>query len=117
MLKWKRRLTDLGVHVTGPYNRHYFHAIYLRDPDGAIIEIATSEPGFGHDETVLGTGFRPQPRENLIGGRDEVMVAAETWPRPVAVITDDFALRGLTNGELEQPVIQERFPQLGRCPH
>lgn len=84
MLKWKRRLTDLGVHVTGPYNRHYFHAIYLRDPDGAIIEIATSEPGFGHDETVLGTGFRPQPRENVIGGRDEVMVAAETWPRPVA---------------------------------
>ena len=29
LLKWKRRLTDLGVHVTGPYNRHYFHSIYL----------------------------------------------------------------------------------------
>jgi glyoxalase family protein len=94
LLKWKRRLTDLGVHVTGPYNRHYFHSIYLRDPDGAIIEIATSEPGFGHDEAVLGSGFRPQPKENLIGGRDEVLVAAETWPQPVAAITDDFALRG-----------------------
>ncbi|RCW81951.1 VOC family protein [Phyllobacterium bourgognense] len=94
LLKWKRRLTDLGVHVTGPYNRHYFHAIYLRDPDGAIIEIATSEPGFGHDETVLGSGYRPQPKENLIGGRDEILVAAETWPNPVPTVTPDFALRG-----------------------
>jgi glyoxalase family protein len=94
LLKWKRRLTDHGIHVTGPYNRHYFHAIYLRDPDGAIIEIATSEPGFGHDEAVLGSGFRPQPKENLIGGRDEILVAAETWPAPVPTVTDDFALRG-----------------------
>jgi len=94
LLKWKRRLTDLGVHVTGPYNRNYFHAIYFRDPDGAIIEIATSEPGFGHDEAVLGSGFRPQPKENLTGGRDELSVAFETWPAPVPVITDDFALRG-----------------------
>ncbi|CAH0340851.1 VOC family protein [Rhizobium sp. CECT 9324] len=94
LLKWKRRLTDLGVHVTGPYNRHYFHAIYLRDPDGAIIEIATTEPGFGHDESVLGSGFRPQPKENLIGGRDELQVAAETWPQPVPEVTVDFALRG-----------------------
>jgi glyoxalase family protein len=94
LLKWKRRLTDHGIHVTGPYNRHYFHAIYLRDPDGAIIEIATSEPGFGHDEAVLGSGFRPQPKENLIGGRDEILFAAETWPVPVPTVTDDFALRG-----------------------
>ncbi|VIO77723.1 VOC family protein [Bradyrhizobium ivorense] len=94
LLKWKRRLTDLGLHVTGPYNRNYFHAIYLRDPDGAIIEIATTEPGFGHDEAVLGSGFRPQPKANLIGGRDEVLTAAETWPQAVPVVTEDFALRG-----------------------
>ncbi|MBY5779397.1 VOC family protein [Rhizobium leguminosarum] len=94
LLMWKRRLSDHGVHVTGPYNRHYFHAIYLRDPDGAIIEIATTEPGFGHDEAVLGSGFRPQPKENLIGGRDELQVAAETWPQPLLHVTADFALRG-----------------------
>lgn len=94
LLKWKRRLTDLGIHVTGPYNRNYFHAIYFRDPDGAIIEIATSEPGFGVDEEVLGSSFRAQPAENHIGGRHELTVAFETWPHPVPMITDDFALRG-----------------------
>lgn len=94
LLKWKRRLTDLGIHVTGPYNRNYFHAIYFRDPDGAIIEIATSEPGFGVDEEVLGSGFREQPAENHIGGRSELSVAFETWPHPVPAITEDFALRG-----------------------
>jgi len=94
LLKWKRRLSDLGIHVTGPYNRNYFHAIYFRDPDGAIIEIATTEPGFGHDEAVLGSGYRSQPKENLIGGRDEFTVAFETWPAPVDTVTDDFALRG-----------------------
>lgn len=94
LLMWKRRLGDLGVHVTGPYNRNYFHAIYFRDPDGAIIEIATTEPGFAHDETVLGSAFKPQPEENLVGGRDEISIASETWPHECGTITDDFALRG-----------------------
>ncbi|MDA7963494.1 VOC family protein [Ruegeria sp.] len=94
LLKWKRRLTDMGIHCTGPYNRNYFHAIYLRDPDGAIIEIATSEPGFGHDEAVLGSKFCPQPPENLIGGRNELAVASETWPHDCSVITSDYAMRG-----------------------
>lgn len=94
LLKWKRRLTDLGIHVTGPYNRQYFHAVYFRDPDGAIIEIATNEPGFGHDEAVLGSEFKAQPEENRVGGRSELSIASETWPRPIHAITNDFALRG-----------------------
>ena len=94
LLKWKRRLSDIGVHVTGPYNRNYFHAIYFRDPDGAIIEIATTEPGFGHDEAVLGSGFRHQPEENLVGARDEIDIALETWPDPVPEISADIRLQG-----------------------
>jgi len=94
LLKWKRRLSDLGIHVTGPYNRNYFHAIYFRDPDGAIIEVATTEPGFGHDETVLGSAFKPQPEENLVGGRSEISIASEIWPQACETITDDYALRG-----------------------
>src|SRR3989442_6913991 len=38
LLKWKRRLTDLGIAVKGPFDRHYFASIYLNDPDGTTIE-------------------------------------------------------------------------------
>src|SRR5690242_5107956 len=44
-LKWKRRLTDQHLKVTGPLDRHYFTSIYFTDPDGTIIEIATDGPG------------------------------------------------------------------------
>src|SRR5690606_5456304 len=29
LLKWKRRLTDLGLAVSGPLDRHYFTSIYF----------------------------------------------------------------------------------------
>jgi catechol 2,3-dioxygenase-like lactoylglutathione lyase family enzyme len=45
LLMWKRRLTDLGLKVDGPLDRHYFTSIYFQDPDGVIIEIATNGPG------------------------------------------------------------------------
>src|SRR5687767_11679038 len=51
-LKWKRRLTDAGVPVTGPYDRGWFHSIYFADPDGQVLEIATLGPGYGTDEPM-----------------------------------------------------------------
>ena len=95
LLSWKRRLSDAGVHVTGPYFRNYFHAIYFRDPDGAIFEIATTEPGFAHDEEILGSGHRDAPEEAMVGARSEQEVAAETWQEPVAEITPEMELLGL----------------------
>ena len=51
-LKWKRRLVDLGLRVTGPFDRVYFSSIYFRDPDGLILEIATLGPGWTVDEPL-----------------------------------------------------------------
>lgn len=94
LLKWKRRLTDLGVRVDGPFDRHYFTSIYFKDPDGTIIEIATDGPGFTVDEAAesLGTEYRQPPAEMMINNRDEERIKAETWPEPVADITADMAL-------------------------
>jgi glyoxalase family protein len=94
LLKWKRRLTDAGLTVEGPLDRHYFTSIYFRDPDGTILEIATVGPGWALDEPAeaLGTEFRAPPAEMLIRNRDEARIAAETWPEPVPVITADMAL-------------------------
>ncbi len=94
LLKWKRWLTDQEIRVDGPYDRHYFKSIYFRDPDGAIIEIATDGPGWTMDETAdgLGMAYRPPPPEMLVSNRDEARIRAETWPEPVAQIDGEMAL-------------------------
>ncbi|CAN5850934.1 ring-cleaving dioxygenase [soil metagenome] len=95
LLKWKRRLTDLGLKVDGPLDRHYFKSIYFNDPDGTIIEIATDGPGWTMDEAAdaLGLEFRAPPPEMLVNNREEARIKAETWPEPVPTITPDMALR------------------------
>ncbi len=94
LLKWKRRLTDLGIAVNGPLDRHYFTSIYLNDPDGAIIEIATDGPGWSVDEApdALGLAYREPPATMIVRNRDEARIAATTWPEPVPAITAEMAL-------------------------
>jgi glyoxalase family protein len=95
LLQWKRRLTDLGLAVDGPLDRHYFTSIYFQDPDGTIIEIATLGPGWAVDEApeAIGTEFRAPPPEMLVNNRDEARIQALTWPEPVPAITPAMALR------------------------
>lgn len=94
LLKWKRRLNDLGIAIDGPLDRHYFKSIYFNDPDGTILEIATLGPGWTLDETAdqLGTEYRQPPPAMLVNNRDEARIHAETWPEPVPEITSDMAL-------------------------
>jgi len=94
LLKWKRRLTDLGFGVSGPLDRLYFKSIYFNDPDGTILEIATEGPGWTRDEAPdkIGTEFRAPPEEMMVNNRDEARIEAETWPEPVPTITPDMAL-------------------------
>jgi glyoxalase family protein len=94
LLKWKRRLTDLGLAVEGPLDRNYFKSIYFRDPDGVILEIATVGPGWTIDEAAdrLGMEFREPPREMIISNRGEARIKSATWPEPVVGITYDMVL-------------------------
>ena len=96
-LKWKRRLMDLGVPVTGPYDRGYFTSIYFTDPDGQILEIATRGPGYAIDEApdALGRELLAPPAAIVVGGRDEEAIAALNHPEPVPTITPDMALEGM----------------------
>jgi glyoxalase family protein len=94
LLRWKRRLTDFGISVNGPLDRRYFVSVYLRDPDGAIIEIATRGPGWTVDETEeqLGAEFREPPSELTITNRDKARTQAINWPDPVPEITPNMRL-------------------------
>jgi len=95
LLKWKRRLTDIGVRVTGPFHRNYFQSVYFHDPDGVLLEIATNGPGWTIDEAAdkLGTELREPPLNMTKGRRDETAIQAATWPEPVPVILADMALQ------------------------
>jgi glyoxalase family protein len=97
LLRWKRRLTDAGVPVSGPYDRGWFRSIYFADPDGQILEIATRGPGYAIDEPADRLGERlimPGERQ-LRGGRDEAAIRAATHPEPVAEIDVTMALQGI----------------------
>jgi glyoxylase I family protein len=61
LLGWRHYLESRGVSCTEPMNRKYFQSIYLRDPDGHIVEIATRGPGFSVDEAAetIGSQFIP----------------------------------------------------------
>jgi glyoxylase I family protein len=43
---WRDYLVARGIPVTEVMDRTYFKSVYLRDPDGHIVEIATRGPGF-----------------------------------------------------------------------
>lgn len=128
LLKWKRRLTDLGIAVRGPYDRKYFTSIYFDDPDGGIIEIATKGPGFTVDEPLetLGEADQMPPNEHTHIVRSEEEIAALTWPDAVPDITPDMALNSgmhhitaicsdiqrthdFYHGLLEMPLVKRTF--------
>jgi len=92
--KWKRYLTDLGVNVNGPLDRHYFESLYFRDPEGTIVELATRGPGWTVDEPAdaLGTSDRQPPASMVRANRDRARIDADTHPEPVPAITPDMAL-------------------------
>jgi glyoxylase I family protein len=43
---WRDYLRRQGVECTDVFDRGAFRSIYIRDPDGHIIEVATRGPGF-----------------------------------------------------------------------
>ena len=98
LLMWKRRLIDLGIPVTGPYDRVYFTSIYFHDPDGVIMEIATLGPGWTVDESPesLGSQLKLPPASLTVRNRDEARIQAEIHPQPVPVISAEMSLsRGM----------------------
>ena len=94
LLRWKRRLVDSGIAVNGPLDRHYFTSLYISDPDGTIVELATRGPGWTRDEPAesICTTHRAPPPEMLTGNRDKAKIQATTWPDPVPEILPSMRL-------------------------
>jgi glyoxalase family protein len=56
---WRDYLVSQGIPVTEVLDRTYFKSVYLRDPDGHIVELATLGPGLTADEPLEELGRRP----------------------------------------------------------
>jgi glyoxalase family protein len=52
LTEWQTVLGGSGLEATDVIDRTYFDAIYVREPGGVLIEIATLDPGFDVDEPV-----------------------------------------------------------------
>ncbi|MDQ3720642.1 MAG: VOC family protein [Actinomycetota bacterium] len=55
---WRAYLESRGVQCTELLDRTYFRSVYLRDPDGHILELATAGPGMTVDEPLEQLGQR-----------------------------------------------------------
>jgi glyoxalase family protein len=67
-LSWQRRVAEAGMYVAPVVDRDYFLAIYFRQPQGVLFEIATTSPGFAVDEDPAHLGERlrlPKQHEHL----------------------------------------------------
>lgn len=63
---WQNQLMASGQAVTEVKDRNYFRSVYMREPGGIILELATLAPGFAVDEaeSELGTHLKlPQEYE------------------------------------------------------
>ncbi len=47
---WRDYLASQGVACTEVMDRTFFKSIYLRDPDGHIVELASTDPGLEPDD-------------------------------------------------------------------
>jgi glyoxylase I family protein len=56
---WHGYLRSRGIPCTDVMDRKYFKSLYLRDPDGHIVELATAGPGLTADEPLEEMGRRP----------------------------------------------------------
>jgi glyoxalase family protein len=71
-LAWRERLVEAGLRVTPALDRVYFKSIYMQDPDGHIVELATVGPGFLVDETETDLGRSLQLPPWLETAREEI---------------------------------------------
>jgi glyoxalase family protein len=97
LLRWKRRFLDEGYAVNGILDRHYFQSIYIKDPDGQIVELATLGPGWTIDEEAahIGEEHRAPPAEMINTNRDRARIQAENWAEAVPDITAAMVIQGL----------------------
>ena len=53
---WREHLVSMGLNVSPVIDRNYFDSIYVRTPEGLLVEVATDGPSFAVDEPIESLG-------------------------------------------------------------
>lgn len=61
MSAWSERLRAAGYRNSGEVDRHYFRSVYVREPNGALFELASDGPGFDVDAPLDGSRLSLPP--------------------------------------------------------
>jgi glyoxalase family protein len=87
---WRQRVAAAGQHVTPVIDRDYFNAIYFRQPQGILFEIATTSPGFAVDEDParLGEALRLPGQHEHLRAQLERTLTPITNPRAATAATE-----------------------------
>ncbi|MEJ7586388.1 MAG: ring-cleaving dioxygenase [Ferruginibacter sp.] len=56
LMEYREKIAIRGLGITPKINRDYFFSLYFREPGGVLFELATDNPGFAIDETVVELG-------------------------------------------------------------
>lgn len=72
-LFWQDKLMQSGQGVTEVKDRQYFRSVYMREPGGIVLELATLQPGFAVDEPVESMGTRLMLPEQYEVHRAEIV--------------------------------------------
>jgi glyoxalase family protein len=85
-VNWQQRVADAGMHATPVIDRDYFKAVYFRQPQGILFELATSSPGFAVDEDPdhLGEELRLPKQHEHLRAQLETMLTPLANPRAAA---------------------------------
>jgi glyoxalase family protein len=91
-LEWRDKLLSAGLQVTPVMDRVYFKSVYLHDPDGHIVELATLGPGFLVDEPAESLGESLMIPPWLEGSRQRIEqslhpVSVDRWESSEEIAT------------------------------
>ncbi|MCG1002472.1 MULTISPECIES: VOC family protein [Halobacterium] len=56
LYEWHDFLRDRDYDVSRVHDRYFFHSLYVREPGGILLELATEEPGLAADEDTAELG-------------------------------------------------------------
>jgi glyoxalase family protein len=83
--QWWQEFTDNGIAVSDLRDRIYYKSLYIREPGGALVSIATDRPGCSLDESDAELGSHLCIPESLMARKDEITRALPPLRLPVGI--------------------------------